>query len=184
MTAAGGLLQGGASGLLWGIAARLWMRLISDEPEFSWGGTLLIVLGFMFFGALAGWTRVVRSGGEQGWRVVALRAAAFLAVVPLAMGAGALLVVGVVLPGALALGQRRWWPAGRLSLGLLAAAGTIGVSTVFVTERPLLLAPVSVSLFLLIAWVMVGWLRASLDPSPTSQATSTGYHFARQPQTR
>jgi hypothetical protein len=180
----GGLLQGGALGLFWGISARLWMRLISDEPEFSWGGTLLIVLGFMFLGALAGWTRVVRSAGGQGWRLVVLRTTTCLAAVPLATGAGALLVVGVVLPAALAFGQRRWWPASRLVLGLLAAAGTIGVSTVFVTERPLLLAPVSVSLFLLLTWVMVGWLRASLDPSPISQATSADFTFAWHPQAR
>jgi hypothetical protein len=164
--AVGGLILGGASGMLWGIVARIWMRLISDRPEFSWGGTLWIVVAFACLGGLAGWTRAARRAGGQGWRLGALRIIAFLAVVPLATGAGAFLVVGVVVPGALALGQRRWWPAARLLLALFAALATATISYLFVREKSMLLAPVSVPLFLLIGWVLVAWVRASLDPVP------------------
>lgn len=38
-TAAAGLALGAG----WGVLARVWMRMISTNPEFSWSGTLLIV---------------------------------------------------------------------------------------------------------------------------------------------
>ena len=31
---------GALAGLTYGVALRLWMRLVSDNPEFTWGGTL------------------------------------------------------------------------------------------------------------------------------------------------
>ncbi|TDU89694.1 hypothetical protein EV138_3269 [Kribbella voronezhensis] len=57
---------GFALGLAWGAAARVWMRLISTEPEFSWTGTGLIlgfcaggglILGFLAGARAAGWSR-------------------------------------------------------------------------------------------------------------------------------
>ena len=41
LLAAAGL--GLLAGLLWGAAARAWMRTISENPEFSWAGTLSIL---------------------------------------------------------------------------------------------------------------------------------------------
>ena len=41
LLAAAGL--GLLAGLLWGVAARAWMRTISENPEFSWAGTLSIL---------------------------------------------------------------------------------------------------------------------------------------------
>ena len=31
---------------MWGICARVWMRFIATDPEFTWAGTLFIVIGF------------------------------------------------------------------------------------------------------------------------------------------
>src|SRR5262245_57113823 len=53
---AGGLL----GGLVLGVVARVWMRMITDDPEFSWGGTLFIVIGFGLFGFLQGAAFVLR----------------------------------------------------------------------------------------------------------------------------
>ena len=39
-----------ALGAGWGVLARVWLRMISTNPEFSWSGTLLII----GFSALAG----------------------------------------------------------------------------------------------------------------------------------
>lgn len=39
---------GALLGVGWGVLARVWMRLISTEPEFSWSGTIAILV-------LAGW---------------------------------------------------------------------------------------------------------------------------------
>src|ERR687898_224194 len=40
------LLGGLLGGVVWGIDARVWMRFISTDPEFTWSGTLFIVIGF------------------------------------------------------------------------------------------------------------------------------------------
>ncbi|GAA1563254.1 hypothetical protein GCM10009789_15390 [Kribbella sancticallisti] len=57
---------GSAFGLAWGAAARVWMRLISTDPEFTWTGTGVIlastsvcglVLGFLYGVRRAGWSR-------------------------------------------------------------------------------------------------------------------------------
>src|SRR5258705_12120995 len=37
-------------GLTLGVAARAWMRLIAEEPAFTWSGTIFIVAGFAIFG--------------------------------------------------------------------------------------------------------------------------------------
>lgn len=36
-------------GFVLGIVARLWMRWISTDPEFSWSGTIFIIMAFTFF---------------------------------------------------------------------------------------------------------------------------------------
>ena len=66
---------GAVLGALWGVAARVWMRLVSTEPEFSWAGTLGIVVLSAVLGAGVAVSSVARS--RHGWRRVAR-----LAVVP------------------------------------------------------------------------------------------------------
>ena len=48
-----------------GVVLRIWMRLISDDPEFSWSGTLAIVIVFTLLGVNAG---LVAFGRGRGWR--------------------------------------------------------------------------------------------------------------------
>jgi hypothetical protein len=60
-------------GLLWGVAARVWMRLISTNPEFSWAGTGMILavtsLSGLTLGILYG---VRRAGRSRWWRTLAV----------------------------------------------------------------------------------------------------------------
>ena len=59
--------RGAALGLAWGLSARIWMRAISDAPEFSWTGTLLI-LGFAaWLGLGSGLLATARRGGRKPW---------------------------------------------------------------------------------------------------------------------
>lgn len=60
-------------GLLWGVVARVWMRLIATEPEFSWAGTGMI-LGSTAIGGLAlGFLHGARKAGwSPAWRLVGL----------------------------------------------------------------------------------------------------------------
>lgn len=59
-------LLGGGLGLAWGVAARVWMRLISTAPEFSWAGTLGIIGLSGIFGAGVGAAAAARRA--SGWR--------------------------------------------------------------------------------------------------------------------
>ena len=61
MAALGAFGTGLLLGVGWGIAARVWMRLVSTVPDFSWTGTLVIV----GLAALAG-AGVVRVDATRG----------------------------------------------------------------------------------------------------------------------
>jgi hypothetical protein len=54
-------------GVAWGVLARIWMRMISTAPVFSWEGTLLIV-GFAAVAGLGlGLVRGARTTGRRRW---------------------------------------------------------------------------------------------------------------------
>jgi len=81
-------------GVGWGVAARIWMRLISTSPEFSWGGTLSILLGAGIVGLALGVVHAARVRGRTGWwRLL------YLLVPLLFAGAGLPLLPAVVLGG-------------------------------------------------------------------------------------
>ena len=42
----GGLMVGALGGAAFGAAFRVWMRFVSDDPAFSWSGTLIIIGAF------------------------------------------------------------------------------------------------------------------------------------------
>jgi len=84
------VLLAGLAGLAWGVVARLWMRLVSTDPEFTWGGTLFIVLGFGIFGLAQG---LALAGRRAGWRRPALtvaRVVGGIGMVPIFGGAGSI----------------------------------------------------------------------------------------------
>jgi hypothetical protein len=99
-------------GALLGVVARLWMRWISTEPEFSWGGTIFIVGAFAVFGltqAVALSTRLHRRGRLV--RTVA-RAAGVVGMLPLFASAGSIMMPTVVF-GGLAVWRRELQVAAR-----------------------------------------------------------------------
>lgn len=61
-------------GACWGMAARGWMRLVSTEPEFSWGGTLAIIGLAAVSGLLVALSwRARHASGRRRWlRLVAV----------------------------------------------------------------------------------------------------------------
>ncbi len=87
----GWLGRGFALGVLWGSAARLFMRLLADTPEFSWPGTLGIVGVSALMGAALGLTHGARVGGRRRWWRLAPLPTLVLFASP-----GMLLVPGVV----------------------------------------------------------------------------------------
>jgi hypothetical protein len=91
------VLSGAGLGCLWGIAARIWMRLISTQPEFSVEGTAFILIVTTVFGAWAGLAFAARRRGWRGWRHYLPRSLAVLFFLPLGFGGGMILMVTVLL---------------------------------------------------------------------------------------
>lgn len=93
----------------WGVLARVWMRLISTSPEFTWVGTLSIVLTAAAIGLALGVVHAARRrGGSRWWRLLALT------VPVLFLSPGMVLFPATVIGG---WGLRRG-PVGRLAAAL------------------------------------------------------------------
>lgn len=112
-SAAAGLLLGAA----WGVLARVWMRLISDAPEFSWSGTLMIIGLSALLGAGTGVVHAARQSGRSRWWT--------LAVVP-----GLLLFMspGMLMAPAFLLGGLAWSGRGRTARVVGACAVLLSVA--------------------------------------------------------
>ena len=83
-------------GLALGVAARAWMRLISEDPEFTWSGTLFIVLGFTMFGLTQAIVAVARSRAPRRWKLTIVRTIGGIFMLPLFAAAGAVMFPTVV----------------------------------------------------------------------------------------
>lgn len=120
------LIVGLAAGVMWGVNARLWMRFISTSPEFSWAGTLFIVLGFGVVGLAQSAAYLGRRAALRRRAMTALRVVAIIGLLPLGVAAGASMFPTIIL-GTLALTQRAWprWFRGLLAgVALLPALAT------------------------------------------------------------
>jgi len=125
------LLRGAALGLAlgaaWGILARMWMRLISTNPEFSWSGTLFIVGLAALLGAGVGLVdAALRTGRSRWWRLAVLPGLLLL------LGPGTLLAPSFLM-GGLAWRPHRWWLR---VLGALMLIGSVAGATWLVTTDP------------------------------------------------
>ena len=103
LTLAAGLF----GGLTLGIIARAWMRLISDDPQFTWGGTIFIVGGFTVFGLTQSIVAVARRRTMRRWTLTIVRVVGTIGMLPLFVGAGALMLPTVV-GGGLAKARVEW----------------------------------------------------------------------------
>ena len=112
------------SGAAWGVAARLWMRFISDDPEFSISGTAFIVAAptvISMFSVLA--QRCISWSGVARWPA---RMIAGASTVLLGMGAGMLMLPTLIL-GGVAYGHPEWPRQLRLTIAVLAAVPVVVV---------------------------------------------------------
>lgn len=125
------LLRGAALGLAlgaaWGITARMWMRLISTNPGFSWSGTLIIVGLAALLGTGVGLVdAALHTGRSRWWRLAVLPG------LPLLLGPGTLLAPSFLV-GGLVWRPHRWW------LRVLATPmliGSVAGATWLVTTDP------------------------------------------------
>ncbi len=122
------ILGGAGLGLLWGIAARIWMRLISTHPEFSIPGTVAILSIATLFGTFVGLAFAARRRGWRRWGHYVPRTLAVMFFIPFGI-AGGLPLMLTVLVATLGLTRRAaagWWVIAGLTL-LLANATDIRV---------------------------------------------------------
>jgi hypothetical protein len=99
------------------------MRLIAEDPDFTWDGTGFIIIAFTIFGLAQGIVRAVRARGASSAGVMAARVGGAVGMLPLFMGAGALMLPTVV-GGGLAYARTIWrWPA--RALCLVVASGPV-----------------------------------------------------------
>ena len=169
-TVAGGLV----AGLLLGILARAWMRLIATEPEFTWSGTIAIVVGFGIFGltqGLAWWAR----RRSHGWRLSVARLLGVVGMLPLFVAAGAPLAPTVIF-GGLAAGRTTWPRAARLALAALAAVplALVAVGIVDDHRSSPLRAAVGVAGLLALYGLIV-----AVTAAATFAPRTDGYHLPR-----
>ncbi len=121
-------------GLGLGIIARLWMRWITTNPEFTWSGTLGIVLGFTFFGTAHSLFYIIRRR-TQSWRKAAIfRIVAIFFTLPIFGAAGAVMFPTVLL-GGLSLWRTTWFRWIRIIIGLLSAAWAGKVAYAFIIKE-------------------------------------------------
>jgi hypothetical protein len=101
------LAAGLFGGLTLGIIARAWMRLISDDPQFTWDGTIFIVGGFTMFGLTQSAVAVARRRTRRRWTLTIVRVVGIIGTMPLFIGAGSLMLPTVV-AGGLAKARIEW----------------------------------------------------------------------------
>ena len=106
-----------------GVIARAWMRLIAEDPDFTWTGTIFIVLAFTIFGVMQSIAAVGRRRARRRWTLTVARVFGGIGFLPLFVGAGAIMMPTVV-GGGFALNRPEWRRAVRV-LCILAAAGPV-----------------------------------------------------------
>ena len=122
-----GAALGFACGTAWGVLARVWMRLISTDPEFSWSGTLAIVGFSALLGVGVGVADAgLRHGRSQWWR---------LAIAP---GLVLFLSPGMVWAPVFLLGGPAFGVRGRVlrAVSVLILLGTLALGLVMVLFVP------------------------------------------------
>ncbi|MFA5774289.1 MAG: hypothetical protein WC864_02810, partial [Ilumatobacteraceae bacterium] len=94
-------------GIVLAVIARLWMRWISTDPEFSWAGTIGIIVVFILF--FTGHS-IVFLGRQRGWSRKWLTVArVFASIISLGMfGAAGASMFPTVLTASLGLGRTDW----------------------------------------------------------------------------
>lgn len=97
------ICAGALLGTTWAVVARVWMRYVSEDPEFTWNGTLFILIGPTLIGLAMG---VVRSRAQPR----ASRVLGGVSPVLIGVAAGIIMLPTVVL-GAVVIARTstRWW---------------------------------------------------------------------------
>jgi len=100
------IFSGAVGGAVLGVVARLWMRWISTDPEFTWGGTIGIVIAFTVFATTQTAIYVLRRRVRSGRYGSVIRGVGIFFTLPLFTAAGAIMFPTVSLTS-IALWQKK-----------------------------------------------------------------------------
>jgi hypothetical protein len=156
----GGFLAGG---LVWGVVARLWMRLVTTEPEFTWSGTLFIVGAFTIAATAQGIALAVRRREWPPWAQRIVRSLALVLALPLGAGAG-IIMLPVLVTGSIALGRTNWRWGWRATFAAVAVVNTVILLPLFATELPWERTATGWPAMVAVYAVIVGALALTLRP--------------------
>jgi hypothetical protein len=143
------LIPGLVGGLAWGVFARVWMRFISTDPQFTWNGTLFIVIGFGIAGLAQSAAFLGRRANLRRRQMTALRVATFASLLPLGMAAGGPAFPIIVL-APLALTHIDWSRRTRVAVGAVALLPVLFVARILSGDLPVLRTVVGFMWFLVI----------------------------------
>jgi hypothetical protein len=110
-----------------GAVARWWMRLITDDPEFSWSGTTFIVLAFTIAGTGHGLAWAARRAHVRRRWTTPARIVAAVLTLPMFTGAG-VIMLPTVLGASLARDRTDWPRAIRMATAVIALPAIIIVA--------------------------------------------------------
>ncbi len=157
------LLGGLVGGLAWGVNARVWMRYISTDPEFSWSGTLFIVIGFGVAGLAQSGAYLGRRRGLTRRPLTVVRVLTTAALLPLGMAAGGPLLPTILL-APLAISHTGWSRGARVAVATFAALPLLATAAGLFGELAVLRAAIG-SIWLVIIYSGIVWAaRCSLAP--------------------
>jgi len=159
-------------GLTLGVIARLWMRWISTDPEFSWGGTIGIVVAFtLFCTAHSTVIFAVRKGWSRRSMMIA-RIGAVIFSVPLFGAAGASMFPTVV-TAAPAVWRKTWPKWVRVVLGLVSLVIPFQLAKGFVHDFGWSIATIGrIFLFVLIYGVVIAITQSTVAKLPGGKPMS------------
>ena len=150
-------------GVVLGIFARIWMRLIAPDPEFTTAGTVGILAGFglLFMGA-----GLSLAAHRNGWRRIPLgvaRTIGCILILPAFGGAGLLAFPSVIF-GALAVARWDLRIPLRIFFGCVAIAATVFVALTQIPDGDLSAArtAIGIGLYPVLLWPMLLAARLSL----------------------
>lgn len=168
-----GMLAGAGGGFVLGGAMRGFMRLISDEPEFTWSGTIFVVMVFVIFGATQGLAAGGRKAGLRRRWLTPLRLIGGFGMLA-TMGAAGAIMAPTTLGAGLARHRRDWPRWARVLCAVLAAANVTTVSVMTLSGQAGNIEP-WLGLLLMVACytVVVAAVGQTLAPQPD------GWHLPR-----
>jgi hypothetical protein len=141
------LLGGLVGGLAWGIQARVWMRFISTDPEFTWSGTLFIVIGFGTAALAQSAAHLGSRAGLRRSRLTPLRVASFASLLPLGAAAGGPVFPTIVI-APLALTHTEWSTRTRLLLSGVSLIPIFAIGGILIDDLSLARAAIGFVWFL------------------------------------